>query len=118
SAHATAPAEEAGRLAPAYVARVGQGHPRDEHACPGPGQALAAQAGGSREERVMGCRYAPAEVRAHLLWRRAVIKKQQKISELKIERPKRANLSAKESLKRMREFSKRKEKFVAAVHCP
>jgi hypothetical protein len=44
-----------------------------------------------------------------------VIRKQKKISELKIQRPKRVKLSADESLKRMQEFSKRKEKFIAAV---
>jgi hypothetical protein len=41
--------------------------------------------------------------------------KREKIGELKIDRPKRAKLSAKESLKRMREFSKRKGKFIAAI---
>jgi hypothetical protein len=44
-----------------------------------------------------------------------VIKKEEKIKQLKSERPKRVKLSAKESLKRMQEFSKRKEKFIAAV---
>ena len=37
------------------------------------------------------------------------------VKEIKIERPQRAKLSAKETLKRMREFPKRKEKFIAAV---
>src|SRR5207249_4095501 len=44
-----------------------------------------------------------------------VAKKQKEIRETKIERPKRARLSAKESLKRMEEFGKRKEQFIAAV---
>ena len=35
--------------------------------------------------------------------------------ELKIERPERAKLSAAESLKRVKEFHKRKEKFIAAL---
>ena len=34
---------------------------------------------------------------------------------LRIERPKRAKLSAKESLRRMQEFSKRKDDFIAIV---
>ncbi|MEW6211381.1 MAG: hypothetical protein AB1631_23650 [Acidobacteriota bacterium] len=37
------------------------------------------------------------------------------IKEIKIERPQRAKLTAKESLKRMQEFEKRKEKFIATV---
>ena len=37
------------------------------------------------------------------------------IQEIKIERPPRAKLSAQESLKRTREFDKRKEKFIASV---
>ena len=37
------------------------------------------------------------------------------LKELKIERPPRRKLSAKESLKRTREFDKRKERFVAAI---
>jgi hypothetical protein len=37
------------------------------------------------------------------------------IKEVKIERPPRVKLSAEESLKRTREFDKRKENFVAAV---
>ncbi len=35
--------------------------------------------------------------------------------DLKAERPERAKLSAKESLKRLRAFAKRKEQFVATV---
>jgi hypothetical protein len=42
-------------------------------------------------------------------------KQLKEVKELKIERPQPARLSAKESLKRMKEFSKRKEKFVATV---
>jgi len=37
------------------------------------------------------------------------------IREIKIERPQRAKLSAGEVIKRMEEFPKRKEKFVATV---
>jgi hypothetical protein len=42
-------------------------------------------------------------------------KKQQKLTELKIERPERAKLSAAESLKRMQTFPQRKERVVATV---
>ncbi len=42
-------------------------------------------------------------------------KKAKVIKEIKIERPERAKLSAEESLKRMKDFSKRKEKFVASI---
>lgn len=42
-------------------------------------------------------------------------RKTEGILELRIERPKRANLSAADSLKRMKEFSKRREKFIATV---
>jgi hypothetical protein len=37
------------------------------------------------------------------------------LKELKIERPPRLRLTAKESLKRTKEFDKRKERFIAAV---
>ena len=37
------------------------------------------------------------------------------LKEVKIERPPRVKLSAKESLKRTQEFAKREEQFVAAV---
>ncbi len=37
------------------------------------------------------------------------------LSEMKIERPRRLKLSAKESLKRTKEFDKRKERFIAAI---
>lgn len=42
-------------------------------------------------------------------------KKAKVVKEIKIERPERASLSAEESLKRMKEFDKRKEKFIAAI---
>ena len=42
-------------------------------------------------------------------------KKLEEARELRIERPEPARLSKEESLKRMREFEERKEKFVAAV---
>ena len=44
-----------------------------------------------------------------------VMKKEKAIEELKIERPRRAIVSEKEALKRMREFSKRKEQFLATA---
>jgi hypothetical protein len=37
------------------------------------------------------------------------------IKEIKIERPKRAKLSAEESLKRTQDFDKRKDKFIASI---
>jgi hypothetical protein len=37
------------------------------------------------------------------------------VKELKVERPPRAKLSPEEVLKRMKEFDKRKEKFIATV---
>jgi hypothetical protein len=42
-------------------------------------------------------------------------KKRDKIEEVKIIRPERVKLSREESLKRMRAFSKRKGKFIAAI---
>jgi hypothetical protein len=42
-------------------------------------------------------------------------KKRRQINELRVERPRRAKLSAEESLKRMQEFAKRKGAFIAAV---
>ena len=42
-------------------------------------------------------------------------KKAKVIKEIKIERPERMKLSAEESLKRMKDFSKRKEKFIAGI---
>ncbi len=42
-------------------------------------------------------------------------KKEKVVKEVKIERPERAKLSAEESLKRMKEFDKRKEKFIATI---
>lgn len=37
------------------------------------------------------------------------------IKEIRIQRPPRAKLSAEESFKRMQEFDKRKEKFIASI---
>jgi len=37
------------------------------------------------------------------------------IKEIKVERPQRAKLSAKEVIKRMEEFPKRREQFIASV---
>jgi hypothetical protein len=42
-------------------------------------------------------------------------KKAKVIKKVKIERPERAKLSAEESLKRMNDFDKRKEKMIAAI---
>ncbi len=42
-------------------------------------------------------------------------KKAKVIKEIKIERPERMKLSAEESLKRMKEFDRRKEKFIASI---
>ena len=42
-------------------------------------------------------------------------KKTRAAKPLKFERPKRIQLSAEESLKRMQTFSKRKERFIAAI---
>ena len=44
-----------------------------------------------------------------------MVKRLEDVKELKTERPSRVKLSANESLKRTLEFSKRKERFVAAV---
>jgi hypothetical protein len=43
------------------------------------------------------------------------MKKEKAIKELKIERPRRAVVSEKEALKRMNDFSKRKEQFLATA---
>lgn len=43
------------------------------------------------------------------------MKREKSISELKAKRPRRAVLSEKEALKRMKEFSKRKEQFLATA---
>jgi hypothetical protein len=43
------------------------------------------------------------------------MKRENSIKELKIERPRRAIISEKEALKRMKEFSKRKEQFLATA---
>ena len=42
-------------------------------------------------------------------------KKAKVVKEIKVERPERMKLSAEESLKRMKEFDKRKEKFIASI---
>lgn len=42
-------------------------------------------------------------------------KKAKVIKEIKISREERMQLSAEESLKRMKDFDKRKEKFIAAI---
>jgi len=43
------------------------------------------------------------------------MRKAKAIGEIKIERPPRAVVTKKEALKRMKEFSNRKEKFIATV---
>ena len=43
------------------------------------------------------------------------MKREKLIKELKIERPRRAAASEKEALKRMKDFSKRKEQFLATA---
>jgi hypothetical protein len=55
----------------------------------------------------MGPRWIAQEVR--------MAKRLKDLKELKIERPPRVKLSAKESLKRTQEFDKRKERFIAAI---
>ncbi len=42
------------------------------------------------------------------------MKREKSIKELKVERPRRAVVSEKEALKRMKDFSKRKEQFATA----
>jgi hypothetical protein len=42
-------------------------------------------------------------------------KRREKVEEVKIIRPERVTLTREESLKRMREFSKRKGKFIASI---
>jgi hypothetical protein len=44
-----------------------------------------------------------------------VVKREKDIKELKVERPRRADVSEKEALKRMKDFSKRKEQFLATA---
>jgi hypothetical protein len=44
------------------------------------------------------------------------MKREKSIKELKIERPRRAVVSEKEALKRMKDFSKRKEQFLATAN--
>jgi hypothetical protein len=43
------------------------------------------------------------------------MRKAKAVGEIKIERPPRAVITKKEALKRMKEFSNRKEKFIAAI---
>ena len=43
------------------------------------------------------------------------MKRGKEIKELKVERPPRAKVSEKDALKRMKEFSKRKERFLATA---
>jgi len=43
------------------------------------------------------------------------MKKLKAVKEVKVERPARATVSEKETLKRMKEFSKRKEQFLATA---
>jgi hypothetical protein len=43
------------------------------------------------------------------------MKREKSIKDLKIERPRRAVVSEKEALKRMKDFSKRKEQFLATA---
>jgi hypothetical protein len=43
------------------------------------------------------------------------MKRAKEIKELKVERPPRAKVSEKDALKRMKEFSKRKEQFLATA---
>ncbi len=44
-----------------------------------------------------------------------MVKRLKDLKELRIERPPKVKLSAKESLKRTQEFDKRKERFIAAI---
>jgi len=44
-----------------------------------------------------------------------VVKREKDIKELKVERPRRAVVSEREALKRMKDFSKRKEQFLATA---
>jgi hypothetical protein len=43
------------------------------------------------------------------------MKKQKTSKDVKIERPRRATISTEEALKRMKEFAKRKERFLATA---
>jgi len=47
--------------------------------------------------------------------RRTIARRLRDVREIKIERPKRAKLSAKEVIKRMEEFPNRREQFIATV---
>ena len=44
-----------------------------------------------------------------------IMKREMDIKELKVERPRRAVVSEREALKRMKDFSKRKEQFLATA---
>ena len=44
-----------------------------------------------------------------------IMKRERAIKELKVERPRRAVVSEREALKRMKDFSKRKEQFLATA---
>ena len=44
-----------------------------------------------------------------------IMKRERAIKELKVERPRRAVVSEREGLKRMKDFSKRKEQFLATA---
>jgi hypothetical protein len=50
-----------------------------------------------------------------LVEERAMAKRRERIEEVTIIRPERITLTREESLKRMREFPKRKGKFIAAI---
>jgi len=50
-----------------------------------------------------------------MIWEIVMARRLKELKELKIERPPRIKLSAKESLKRTKDFDKRKERFIAAV---
>ena len=43
------------------------------------------------------------------------MKRLKDVKEIKVERPPRAKVTEKEALKRMKEFAKRKEQFIASV---
>lgn len=48
-------------------------------------------------------------------WKGNAVARKRNHTGLRIERPKRAKLTPKEALKRMQDFSKRKDQFIAAV---
>jgi hypothetical protein len=55
------------------------------------------------------------EVRFYSSWTIIMARRLKDLKEVKIERPPRLRLSAKESLKRTQEFDKRKEQVIASV---